>query len=1060
MAQAFDNVLKDELAEIGARRAQHKWPKPPATNTPVQDALNSDLLGVALSGGGIRSATFNLGVIQGLCKEGLLPYIDYLSTVSGGGYIGSWLHAVISRCDGGRPRKTQRRLLERVPKPPDQDPITWLRKYSNYLAPRVSLFSPDVWTLFSIWLRNFFLNQCVLVLFLAAVLMLPLLVGRTQQAANLIVLWWWIAAICLLIAVISIGRRLHEIADRELNTASVLPARIKSPRKFVEPFLAKLPIAWLKWPDAGLCAALVFAASILTGWMKTDPLQWPGWNGGIALGGLFLLFVLLQWTGGFGHCFNAQHDSKGGHWFLFLWPPICTIITSALLLGSFFVMNHRRWEHWDVIAWGPAMVAGSLITGVALLLGLMGGDYPDACREWLSRMGAVIVIMIAGWCAAFAFGIFVPLWIAQLFDNYWASALTLAGGWIATSAAGVFAGYSSKTKSANGTGPLELIVKIAPTVFLIGYLALISIGCHALLRSISGHNIAAGARSAYETRVRIDWTFQDKTTNGQGVGKTNIQARKVSGPAWARTIIRNHWSFLLDTRSEMWIEVALILLASLLVSLGLGSRVNINEFSIHHLYKNRLVRCYLGASQRWNRRPNSWTGFDPKDDLRINDLTPAKGYFGPFAIINTALNVNRGSELAKQDRKASSFVFTPLSVGYQTRQKDSYTGTVNFLEEKGPALGTCMGISGAAANPNMGYHTSGPMAFLLTIFNLRLGWWVGNPAKDEFASRSGPVFSLPYLLNELLARTNDWSNYLNLSDGGHFDNIGLYELVRRRCLFIIVGDGEQDAEYSFGSLASTMRRCRADFGVEIDLDFDRIRAVSGRSTVHAVIGEVCYPERDANGNQYKGTILYIKASVTGDETEDIKEFRLRFPQFPHQSTGDQFFDEPQFESYRKLGFHIVESIFERIPRVSSAPDSALPKLFSNLRRKWYPPSLAADGVATQHAAAYSALMARLAADPDLRYLDSQVLIGAAFHPRPMNRKTLRRGWFFCNDCIQLMENVYFDLKLNQERERSNPNVGGWMSVFNHWKSQPEFIATWQQAQKNYNPLFQDFYNSL
>jgi hypothetical protein len=316
------------------------------------------------------------------------------------------------------------------------------------------------------------------------------------------------------------------------------------------------------------------------------------------------------------------------------------------------------------------------------------------------------------------------------------------------------------------------------------------------------------------------------------------------------------------------------------------------------------------------------------------------------------------------------------------------------------------------------------------------------------------------LLNELLGRTNDRSNYLNLSDGGHFDNIGLYELVRRRCRYIIIGDGEQDAAYSFGSLASTLRRCRADFGVEIDLDFHRIRLAAGLSTVHSVIGSVTYPEVDAAGNNYQGIILYIKASVTGDEPEDIKEFRSRFLKFPHQSTGDQFFDEAQFESYRKLGFHIAESTFEQTPALAGGPAGALSGLFDKLHQRLYPPSPIAPGVATRHTEAYSALMARLAADADLRYLDAEVLPGATPSPLPTDPDVLRRGRFFCIDCIQLMENVYYDLGLNHERERMNPNNGGWIRVFQYWASQPEFKAAWAQAQATYNPLFQDFYNSL
>jgi hypothetical protein len=114
-----------------------------------------------------------------------------------------------------------------------------------------------------------------------------------------------------------------------------------------------------------------------------------------------------------------------------------------------------------------------------------------------------------------------------------------------------------------------------------------------------------------------------------------------------------------------WPAGLLILLGTcLVVAVVASSRININEFSIHHFYKNRLVRCYLGASNSLHRKPNRLTGFDPRDDFPIADLVPNLKYQGPYAIVNTALNLNAGSELAKQERKAASFVFTPRVCGF------------------------------------------------------------------------------------------------------------------------------------------------------------------------------------------------------------------------------------------------------------------------------------------------------------------------------------------------------------------------------------------------------------
>ena len=108
------------------------------------------------------------------------------------------------------------------------------------------------------------------------------------------------------------------------------------------------------------------------------------------------------------------------------------------------------------------------------------------------------------------------------------------------------------------------------------------------------------------------------------------------------------------------------------------------------------------------------------------------------------------------------------------------------MERRGPGIGTAIAISGAAANPNSGYHTSAPLAFLMTILNVRLGWWLGNPRRDGPSARPGPMNALISLLSELFAQSNGRSRYVNVSDGGHFENLGLYELVRRRCRYILV----------------------------------------------------------------------------------------------------------------------------------------------------------------------------------------------------------------------------------------------------------------------------------
>lgn len=149
---------------------------------------------------------------------------------------------------------------------------------------------------------------------------------------------------------------------------------------------------------------------------------------------------------------------------------------------------------------------------------------------------------------------------------------------------------------------------------------------------------------------------------------------------------------------------------------------------------------------------------------------------------------------------------------------------------------------------------------------------------------------------DLIGQSNIDSNYVCLSDGGHFDNMGLYELIRRRCTFIILSDAEEDQDATCEGLANAIRRCRIDFGTDIHIDTTEI---TGLKKSHVVRGDIRYP----GDNKPSGTLIYIKTVVTGDELPDIKEYHAKNKTFPNQSTSDQFFDETQFESYRLLGYH-------------------------------------------------------------------------------------------------------------------------------------------------------------
>jgi hypothetical protein len=256
-----------------------------------------------------------------------------------------------------------------------------------------------------------------------------------------------------------------------------------------------------------------------------------------------------------------------------------------------------------------------------------------------------------------------------------------------------------------------------------------------------------------------------------------------------------------------------------------------------------------------------------------------------------------------------------------------------------------MAISGAAASPNMGYHSSPTITLLMTMFNVRLGWWLGNPGPSgETSCRElGPTFAIKPLIYEAFGLTTADKKYVYLSDGGHFENLGLYEMVRRRCRHIVVCDARCDGSYKFEDLGNAIRKIAIDLGVKITFygieDLRNRRddegGVGAGYSYHAM-GDIDYCSADGRGPN--GIILYIKAGYHGCENLGIRAYANANPDFPHQSTIDQWFTESQFESYRALGFEIADGILNSaLADVDGAADPSLNKILATLRGRAFGP---------------------------------------------------------------------------------------------------------------------------
>lgn len=539
----------------------------------------------------------------------------------------------------------------------------------------------------------------------------------------------------------------------------------------------------------------------------------------------------------------------------------------------------------------------------------------------------------------------------------------------------------------------------------------------------------------------------------------------------------------------------LLLAACGLILLAASWCVDVNIFSLNALDGNRLTRAYLGASRPQpakpeerlaakpttdgsgvmseadpasedkpkpkERQPDSLTSFDPADNMRLSDLTIGKSrnafdqpYQGPHYLINAAINLVRSDDLSWQERQAASFVFTPEFSGSQLtgyRPTEKYAG--------GISLGEAVSISGAAASPNSGYHSSPAVSALLTMFNARMGAWLGNPGVAKTWQRRGPFMGYFHLLKELLGWTDSASPYVYLSDGGHFENLAVYELVRRRCRYIVVCDAGADPDYTFEDLGNLIRKVRIDFGIRIEIDHSSLRKATAKhqSSWHCAVGQVRYD--DVNDGDIPGTLIYIKPSLSGDEPADVLQYARAHSAFPQEPTSDQFFSESQFESYRALGQHIAESVFEEAAvdlhqsnKDSPADHEQLCRvLFSSLSRRWFPMPPEYENHFAATTDDYSDLQKALAKDDRLKGLSDDIYpeIGATKEDGSHGTNSIELHTVL--QLVQTMEKAW--LGLNLDANYAHPLNRGWLDVFFRWTRSDAFRRTWPFVRSEFSERF-------
>lgn len=1016
----FEAVSAEEELWLRERRAvQRAFGAPPG----AKDA-EAGWSALCLSGGGIRSATFNLGVLQALARSNALPRFDALSTVSGGGYIGSWFSAWVRR-DAGGLEGVRAALGSPAPGVGCIAPVGYLRKYSRFLSPILGLFSGDTWTLVATTVRDLAINLAMWIpmivgaVALARVLLISVTARFSSETVDTAA---WIAAAA---AGLASGAALFFLAVWGLPSHA--PAAEGRTEK------RRLARTWVWIPI--LVVVYTYLQAVL--WWRLDRASDAGvhsWTvlvlthaAPMAAPAVGIILATLKLRGGL-------EDLRR--------RLVCGLIAGGVAM----IANEAVLQGWHWLAHALIPPAGSLnflgghaaqaafITlavparGLALLLGAAAfiavesrlRTSKDEDREWWSRTVGYVLLALTLWAVGALILVVAPLLLRD------ASSMVQSGVGLGGMAGGGLVALAGRSAFTKGLGELRSRgVSLLPFAAVVG-----------LLLIFSGAAV--------------------------GVDALHLAASKAfTPPAWLA------WAFVIDhdqlvSQAGGLIVGAVLLAAALLIDVGVDS----SRFTPHAGYRNRLTRAYLGASRR--RNPDPVTGFDERDNLYmwelrpwsvgVEDLNPetsgrfaaavltfdealalrgpegdrvasmdelagllAAGHddrlrtdrrpaaasrltrwietaaptagplvlpaawsadadpwtpekvealrgvsrrlynrltlaawfpehvshpspaslarLAPLHTLNVTLNVGQSADPGLQDRHAYPMTISPLHCGAAApglgfRPSEVYGGIV------GISLGTALAISGAAASPNTGYHPSKTVGFLMMLANVRLGWWLGNPGPDgnrcsRFIARlarlmapprrrrhqdkelpfrrRGLRYSLYYSVREALGLTTHSTPYVYLSDGGHFDNLGVYEMLRRRCDKIVAVDAGQDGGYAYQDLATLLRRANSDFGVESReikppgekppgeaLPPDQnCKGVAIPPRVYRMF-ELHYPA--AGGAPAKTAVLVcLKLSLPKETPLALLSHKRLSAAYPHDPTGNQFYDEDQFESYRELG---------------------------------------------------------------------------------------------------------------------------------------------------------------
>jgi hypothetical protein len=854
--------------------------------------LDHETLGIAFSGGGIRSATISLGIAQALARHKRLLAFDYMSTVSGGGYFGSFLRSLYVPADARGPKgkiapcdpwrfafandvlesEPHRRTVDSPTNPGESvaNPIWWLREHSRYLAPNGA--TDFVFAMSHIarnWVAMLYVFVVAMVaLFVVQMAVVGLVVWRTRLGSNVEIQMHW------------------PYLFRQWGTISplVIPA--------VVALFLSLSVGVAFW----MTEAMHLNPSWLTGRRNM--------NAAARQPHLYFLGTWVLTVAALAVLYTAVHHAERPLWFRD-WGTIAPVAGWIFDLGGIFVIAMLTWA---IVAFIWVVVFGETKHGFGagffrLLKGKLSVNPTAELRRiltlWLTWMNV-------------AFASFVLL-----------AAIDTTAIWLHD--------FGTLGTSWSGFSAISATILLPVAAYLI-------------------KKVPDWAGKASGGKFRPSHGFVRGLMLLAGVllfAITAVLADAVVHRAlWIGPSIRGE----ID---EATFAVFGLIVAILAILTGKSDGF-INLSSLHGFYASRLTRAYIGAS---NLERLAMSGPDTRlghgnaavsvnklqdyIDTGVYQCSPLPA---PIHLINVTLNETIGaSSLVDRARKGALMTFAPegVIIGAKAGSDEPAADWDQLRDGHSEPLsvGQLCAISGAAAAAGMGRMTTLGGALSFTFANVRLGyWWMrGHALRKPWTTPRWSYLAIPvetflYLFNEMTARYSRRYRRLYLSDGGHFENSGGLELIRRGVRLAVVCDNGADPHMTFGDLEILIRTARLDLGRNVEAAFSAdVAALVGKAgtalffngkdgdwravakakdneafalLLNITVSEGLHARR-------VGQIIWLKPKPIAHLSDDVEGYVAGHPTFPHESTGDQFFDEAQWESYRRLGVEMGHRLISR-----------------------------------------------------------------------------------------------------------------------------------------------------